>query len=343
MSDPQPWGDARYGSACVVLADDVPLGAADDGEVPDSLSATGTAQGKVPLGMAACEAAPDVGLPGPPLPERLAAVAGNRQVKSAGIGLSPLLPEWLAAAVLAVTHERLGRGRWVSRVRMVDDRAAREVVAWLRADGRSAVLGPPDEAHAVGWLNRNRAVPVGGKLAVCFPWADVDAPSVVEVDPGQAFGAGTHPSTRLLATWLAEQIAGGERVLDVGCGSGVLALIAARLGAAGAVGIDIEPAAVSAAEANARRNGLEDSTAFSTVAVGAAGLGTFDVVVANITADVLTALAGDIADRVGPGGRLAVSGISAAQASTVAAAYRPYGIELADVMRLNDWVSLASC
>ena len=293
--------------------------------------------------MAACEAAPDAGLPGPPLPERLAAVAGNRQIESAGIGLSPLLSERLAEAVLAVTHERLGRGRWVSRVRVADDRAAREVVARLRADGLAAVLGPPDEAHAVGWLNRNRAVPVGGKLAVCFPWADADAPAVVEVDPGQAFGAGTHPSTRLLATWLAEQIAGGERVLDVGCGSGVLALVAARLGAVEAVGIDIEPAATSAAEANARRNGLDVVASFSAASVDDADLGTFDVVVANITADVLTALADDIAARVAPGGQLAVSGISAAQASTVAAAYGPYGIELADVKRLNDWVSLASC
>ncbi len=296
MSDPQPraalWGDERYGGACVVLADDAPLGMGG-GEAPDG------------------------GLLRPPLPERL------------------------AAAALAVTHERLGRGRWVSRIRVTDDRSARELVAELRADGHAAVLGPPDEAQAVGWLNRNRAVPMGGRLAVCFPWADADAPAVVEVDPGEAFGAGTHPSTRLLAEWLAEHIAGGERVLDVGCGSGVLALVAARLGAAEAVGIDIEPAAVSAAEANARRNGLDDVTAFSTARVGEAELGTFDVVVANITAGVLMPLAGDIAERVAPGGRLAISGISAAQTSSVAAAYRRYGIELADPVRLDDWVSLS--
>jgi len=253
---------------------------------------------------------------------------------------SPSLPERLAAAALAVAHERLGRGRWVSRVRVADDETARAVVAELRADGHAAVLGPPDEAHAVGWLNRNRAVSVGGKLAVCFPWAEADVPAVVEIDPGGAFGAGTHPSTRLLAEWLAERITDGERVLDVGCGSGVLALIAARLGAVEAVGIDIEPAAVAAAEANAQRNGLDDIASFSTASVDAAALGTFDFVVANITADVLIALAGDIAARVAPGGRLAVSGISAGQASSVAAAYRPHGIELADPVRLDDWVSV---
>ena len=321
MSDPAgqlpPWGDDRHGGACVVLADDAPLGRIGGGEAPDSLPSTAATQGKTPLGTADGGEAPGGDLP------------------------RPLLSERLAAAALALTHERLVRGRWVSRVRVADDATARKLVARLRADGRAAALGPPDEAHAVGWLNRNRAVPVGGKLAVCFPWADADAPAVVEVDPGQAFGAGTHPSTRLLAEWLAEQIAGGERVLDVGCGSGVLALVAARLGAAGAVGIDIEPAAVSASEANARRNGLDGLTAFGTVAVGEPDLGTFDVVVANITADVLIALAGDIAERVAPGGRLAVSGISAAQTSTVAAAYRSYGIELADPARLNDWVSLS--
>ena len=297
MSDPQPpaalWGDERCGGACVVLADDAPLGMAGGVVLPD------------------------------------------RDLRS------PSLPEQLAAAALAVTHERLGRGRWVSRVRVTDDRTAREAVAELRADGHAAVLGPPDEAHAVGWQSRNRAVLVGGKLAVCFPWADTDASAVVEIDPGEAFGAGTHPSTRLLAGWLAECITGGERVLDVGCGSGVLTLVAARLGAAEAVGIDIEPAAVSAAESNARRNGLDDVTAFSTAAVGEAGLGTFDVVVANINADVLVPLAGDIAERVAPGGRLAISGISAAQTSSVAAAYRRHGIELADPVRLDDWVSLS--
>ncbi len=295
MNDPRLaalWGDERYGDACVVLADDAPLGMGR-GEAPDG------------------------GLLRPPLPVRL------------------------DTAALAVTHERLGRGRWVSRVRVTDGRAAREVVAQLRADGHAAVLGPPDETHAVGWRNRNRAVQVGGELAVCFPWADADAAAVVEVDPGEAFGAGTHPSTRLLAEWLAEHISGGERVLDVGCGSGVLALVAARLGAVEAVGIDIEPAAVSAAEANAQRNGLDDVTAFSTARVGEAELGTFDVVAANIIAGVLVPLAGDIGERVAPGGCLAISGISAAQTSSVAAAYRRYGIELADPVRLDDWVSLS--
>lgn len=296
MSDPQPraalWGDERYGGACVVLADDAPLGMGG-GEAPDG------------------------GLLRPPLPERL------------------------DTAALTVTHGWLGRGRWVSRVRVTDDRTAREVVAELRADSHAAVLGPPDEAHAVGWLNRNRAVLVGGKLAVCFPWSDADTPAVVEIDPGEAFGAGTHPSTRLLAEWLAEHIAGGERVLDVGCGSGVLALVAARLGAAEALGIDIEPAAVAAAVANARRNGLDKVTAFGTAPVGGAELGTFDVVVANITVDVLVPLAGDIAERVAQGGQLAISGVSAGQASPVGAAYRRHGIELADPVRLDDWVSLS--
>ncbi len=286
-------GDERYGGACVVLADDAPLGKGGGHEAPDG------------------------GL------------------------LSPSPPEWLTAAALAVTHERLRRDRWVSRVRVTDDRTAREVVAELRADGHAAVLGPPDEAHAMGWLNRNRAVPVGGKLALCLPWADADAAAVVEIDPGGAFGAGTHPSTRLLAEWLAEHITGGQRVLDVGCGSGVLALVAARLGVAEAVGIDIEPAAVAAAEANARRNGLDNVTSFSTAPAGEAELGTFDVVVANITADVLMPLADEIAERVASGGQLTISGISAGQTSAVAAAYLRHGIELADPVRLDDWVSLS--
>lgn len=260
-----------------------------------------------------------------------------------GQALSPPgLPLLLGAVALVVSHEVTQRGRWVSRVRVADDETARDVVAKLRADGHAAVLGPPDDAHAVGWLNRNRPVQVGERLACCFPWAEAGAPEVVEIDPGGAFGAGTHPSTRLLAAWLAEHITGGERVLDVGCGSGVLALVAARLAAAEVVGIDIEPAAVSAAEANSWRNGLDGVASFSTAPVDAAELGAFDVVVANITADVLIALAGDIAARVAPGGQLAVSGISAGQISSVAAAYRRRGVELASPVRLDDWVSLVA-
>ena len=265
---------------------------------------------------------------------------GGGEAPSSRVG-GPSLPAWLAVMALAATQELLSRGRWVSRVRVADDRTAREAVARLRAEGHAAVLGPPDEAHALGWLNRNRAVLVGDRLALCFPWADAEAPATVEIDPGKTFGAGTHPSTRLLAEWFAGEMAGGERVFDVGCGSGVLALVAARLGALEAVGIDIEPAAVSAAEANARRNGLDNVARFSTAPVDAAELGTFDVVAANITADVLIALAGDVSARVAPGGRLAVSGISAGQTSAVAAAYRRHGIELADPARLDDWVSLA--
>ncbi|WP_419922604.1 50S ribosomal protein L11 methyltransferase [Candidatus Poriferisodalis sp.] len=255
--------------------------------------------------------------------------------------LPPSLPSLLGAVALAVSHERLALGRWVSRVRVADDQTARDVVALLRAEDHAATLGPPDAAHAVGWLNRNRPVTVGERLAVCFPWTEAGAPAVVEIDPGGAFGAGTHPSTRLLAEWLAAQIAGGERVLDVGCGSGVLALVAARLGASEAVGIDIEPSAVAVAEANARRNGLEPAASFSTAPAGADGLGIFDLVVANITADVLIALALDIAARVAPRGLLALSGISVAQVSTVSAAYRRHGIEFEAPVRLDDWASLA--
>ena len=260
---------------------------------------------------------------------------GDRRV------MPPSLPSLLGAVALAVSHERTRRGRWVTRARVADDETARDVVAQLRAAGDAAVLGPPDEAHAVAWLNRNRAVPVGERLTVCFPWSDADVPAVVEIDPGQAFGSGNHPSTRLLADWLARCVTGDERVLDMGCGSGVLALVAARLGAAEAVGIDIETAAVSAAQANARRNGLDGVARFSTAPAGDVDLGIFDIVVANITADVLIELVGDIAARVAPGGRLAVSGISAGQTSKVAAAYRSHGIDLAEPVRLDDWVCLA--
>src|SRR5690606_27237530 len=131
--------------------------------------------------------------------------------------------------------------------------------------------------------------------------------AVVRLDPGLAFGSGTHPTTALCLRWL-DGLAGagvleGARVLDFGCGSGILALAALRLGAAHAGGIDNERQSVLATADNAARNGLADR--LDVHARGEEPAGTFPVVVANILASALAALAGSIAARVAPGGRMA--------------------------------------
>jgi ribosomal protein L11 methyltransferase len=142
---------------------------------------------------------------------------------------------------------------------------------------------------------------------------------IVLLDPGRSFGSGSHPSTRLVLAALEDVIGGGERVLDVGCGSGVLAVAAARLGAASVVAVDIDPEAIEVTAANAARNGVAEQVAASTESLEELD-GTFDVVLANIGVRVLTDLAGALVEAVGAGGTLVLAGLLEDQADGVVAA-----------------------
>jgi SAM-dependent methyltransferase len=207
--------------------------------------------------------------------------------------------------------------------RFADDAGAEQAVAALRSRGWSAAVRPVAGGHLAAWHSHTRPVVVADRLWVCFPWTEADctdAPMVVEIDPGLAFGAGAHPTTRLLLGALVRRLRGGESVLDVGCGSGVLAVSAARLGAARVTAVDVDGAAIDATRANATRNGLAGEVDASVIPV-AELTGTFDVIVANIGAPVLVDLAPVLRPRLAPLGWLGLSGLSPAQASTVAAAY----------------------
>jgi ribosomal protein L11 methyltransferase len=164
----------------------------------------------------------------------------------------------------------------------------------------------------------------GERLSVCFAWSEHDRghPSrLIELGPG-GFGSGEHPSTRLLVEQLLERIRGGERVLDVGCGSGVLGLCALGLGASRVVAVDVKADAVEAVRRNAALNGMGRRVE-ATLAPLEEIDGTFDVVVANVGRAALVALAPALVQRVSPGGWLGVSGISASQCSLVAGFLRP--------------------
>lgn len=191
------------------------------------------------------------------------------------------------------------------------------VVAALRSAGWAAVARPEAGGHLSAWRANTAPVVVDERLCVCFPWAEFDrasAPPAVEIDPGRAFGTGAHPSTRLLLAELARRVRPGDTVLDVGCGSGVLAVAAARLGAR-PVATDIDPGALAATARNAAWNETE---------VGlceALPPGPFDAVVANIGAGALVDLADALVARTAPGGWIGLSGISPAQVSRVGTAY----------------------
>ena len=178
---------------------------------------------------------------------------------------------------------------------------------------------------------------IGEHIWVVPSWHDAPEPDavVLELDPGLAFGTGSHPTTRLCMEWLEQHVQAGERTLDYGCGSGILAIVAKKLGAGETVGVDIDPNAVEASRYNAERNHVEATFALPDDAPE----GTFDLVVANILSNPLKLMAAMLCARVRPGGRLILSGVLERQAEEVAAAYAS-AIPLTVWRARDGWVCL---
>ena len=175
------------------------------------------------------------------------------------------------------------------------------------------------------WVRRTQAqfgpIEVGARLWIGPSWHEPKAGrAAVRLDPGLAFGTGTHPTTRLMLDFLETDIRGGERVLDYGCGSGILAIAAAKLGAAHIDAVDVDPVAVETAAQNARTNHVVLNAALPE----ALPSGVYDMVLSNILAQPLITLAPLLAARTAARGRIALSGILQSQASDVAAAYAPW-------------------
>lgn len=179
---------------------------------------------------------------------------------------------------------------------------------------------------------------VSQHLWIVPSWHEAPDPAAVNLvlDPGMAFGTGSHPTTRLCLEWLECNVSPGCSLLDYGCGSGILAIAAARLGAGCVAGVDIDPQAVEAARTNAERNEVAAVFSDSTQSVA----GEYDLVVANILSNPLRVLAPAICAHVRPGGRLALSGILREQADEIIAIYSQWlPMQVADVR--EDWVCLA--
>ena len=158
-----------------------------------------------------------------------------------------------------------------------------------------------------------------GRLWVGAGWhaAPSDASAIVRIDPGMAFGTGSHPTTRLVLRFLEQNVRGGERLLDYGCGSGILAIAAAKLGAGSIDAVDIDPQSVEVTRANASANAVALTASRSEDLAS----GRYDLVVANILAQPLIDLAPLLADRTRENGRIALAGILESQAQEVRAAY----------------------
>ena len=179
---------------------------------------------------------------------------------------------------------------------------------------------------------------ISQRLWIVPSWHTAPDPEaiVLVLDPGMAFGTGSHPTTRLCLEWLERMVFSGASVLDYGCGSGILAIAAEKLGADNVLGVDIDPQAIDAAKSNASRNEVRARFVDSANEIK----GQFDIVVANILANPLKALAPAICAHVRPGGWLALSGILVEQAEELMAVYAPW-IPLAIADSREGWVCLA--
>jgi len=200
-----------------------------------------------------------------------------------------------------------------------------------------------DQAWERVWLDQFQPMRFGQRLWI-VPWdhalpdaAQVSDAAVVRLDPGLAFGSGTHPTTALCLRWLDELACAGElagrTVLDMGCGSGILALAAMKLGAAAVTGIDNDPQAITATADNARRNDVPISAYLPEHAPDTR----YSIVLANILASALDTLAERLAGYTAPGGRIALSGILHGQEDELLARYAPW-FDALEAVRDGDWM-----
>lgn len=189
-------------------------------------------------------------------------------------------------------------------------------------------------------LDELRPMRFGDRLWICPIGQRVDAPGavVVTLDPGLAFGTGAHPTTALCLEWLDRHSRPGDRVIDYGCGSGILAIAAARLGAAAVLAVDIDPQALYATGENARANAVDDR--IRSARPGALPAFRADCLLANILARPLIELAPRFAALLDPGGRLTVSGILADQAAAVTAALEDAGFTMTGQDDRAEWIRL---
>ncbi len=246
--------------------------------------------------------------------------------------------------------------------------------------GRIELLPAPtfkpiaDQNWMEAWKQHYRPIPIGKKLLILPAWLESPEPEriPIRIDPGMAFGTGTHPTTQLCLELLEKTVEGRtsnvksrdprtvnresgnpsdfrhheSRVIDVGCGSGILSIAAIKLGAVGALGVDIDPESTKNARENADTNGIGDELVLGVGSVGEILEGTFAwttgaVVVANILAPVIIRLfdAG-LAELVEPGGTIILSGILQEQAQGVIDAGEKKGLRLSEKRQMGDWVAL---
>ena len=253
----------------------------------------------------------------------------EKAILEPGVGELPLWPEiTLLALFEAGTHAEL---------------LLHAIEAWdPRIDLSTATTRiVEDQDWERAWMDQFKPMAFGARTWI-VPWNQEPPPdsvggAIVRLDPGLAFGSGTHATTALCLQWLDGLALEGKTVLDFGCGSGILALAALKLGAARAVGVDNDPQALLASADNAQRNGVGDR--LQVFLPQDAPAATYPVVVANILAVALESLAPTLAERVQPGGVIALSGILHGQEAALLTQYAEWFDDL-EATRLDDWMRI---
>jgi len=205
-----------------------------------------------------------------------------------------------------------------------------------------------DQEWAEAWKQFYHPIKLGQRLVIkptWEPWPPVDEPDaaqpddlIIELDPEMAFGTGTHQTTQLCLIALEDLVKPGQRVADIGCGSGILSVGAALLGAGEVMAVDVDPVAVSTSITNAARNLVDERIRVTQGDINAAGSGPFQIIVANVNAPVVSAIAPKAFELLCEGGYYLPSGTIEQYEEDVAKALRATGFQIADTRRLEGWV-----
>lgn len=257
---------------------------------------------------------------------------------------------WEIAHVDLIEQELLDKPRDVVKVHMylAPDENPAEVLPLfkerLKASGipyELATNGVEQEDWQNAWKKYYHAMDIGKRLAIVPGWEQYDTDrTAITMDPGMAFGTGTHETTALCLEVLDERVRGGERVLDIGTGSGILAIAALKLGAAAAEGVDIDPMCVRTAGENAARNGVEDRLTVLVGDLSDKASGVYDLITANIVAAAILSLAPHVPALLAPGAVFIASGIIDTRKEEVLAGLRAAGLEPFDVREKRGWVCI---
>ena len=255
---------------------------------------------------------------------------------------------WEIAHVDLIEQDLLDQPRDIVKVHMylAPDENPAEILPLfkerLEASGVEYKLetsGIEQEDWQNAWKKYYHAMDIGQRLAIVPGWETYDTDRIViTMDPGMAFGTGTHETTSLCLETLDSMVKGGERVLDIGTGSGILAIAALKLGAAEAEGVDIDPMCVRTAGENAERNGVAEHFTALVGDLSDKASGKYNIITANIVAAAILSLAPHVPVLMAPGARFIASGIIDTRKDEVLAGLRAAGLEPVEIKEKRGWV-----